>query len=121
MKSPSGKMVRNLWWLTAAIFALSLVVFLAVAGKNTPTLRQWCGFDSLVDGVFAYCLGGCCLIPVPFAIAAIVVTLIRARIKPEDTDSIPRLLKVFFWIIGILIIGLAVLCLVCILMLTSSA
>jgi hypothetical protein len=68
-------------------------------------------------GVFWYCIGGWCLIPLPFAIAAIVASKVVRR---KHGDKMPWGLKVALWGIGITIVGLAVLFLWFILMVGSS-
>jgi hypothetical protein len=120
MKHPSAKVVRTLWGLTAIVFIGSFVTFLAVAGKNVLDPGSWWSPSSLAAGVFWYCISGWCLIPLPFVLAAIAASLIRAKVKPDDTQAMRRVLKVFFWVIGILIVGLALLFLFFILMVTSS-
>jgi len=72
MKSHRAILLWTLWALTAIAFAGSLIGFGVVAGKNV-------GFS-----FFWYCIGGWCLIPLPFAITATVASLIRGKSEQKD-------------------------------------
>ncbi len=120
MKPPSAKTVRSLWFVTVSVFLGSFVVFLALHGRNVLDPNWWWSPGSLVTGAFWYCISGWCLIPFPFALAAIVAPLIRAKVEPDNAEAMGRAIKVILWIIGILIVGLAFLFLLFILSITSS-
>ena len=77
------------WTLTAIAFAGSLIGFGAVAGKNV-------GFS-----FFWYCVGGWCLIPLPFAITATVASLIRGKSEQKDGKGC---LRPLLWGMAILLL-----------------
>jgi hypothetical protein len=119
MKPPSARLVRNLWVLAALVFLGSLLIFLAVFGKNVLEPDSWWSPGSLAGGLFWYCISGWCLIPLPFVLAAIVASL-TAKAKPEDKVKVRRVVTIAVWGIVVVVIGLAILFLLFFLMIASS-
>jgi hypothetical protein len=114
-----AKLVRTLWTITAVVFFGSLIIFLAVAGRNVLTPGWWWSPVSLVGGVLWYCISGWCLIPLPFAIAAIVASL-AVKARPTDSEKVRLAIKVALWGIGVVVVGLALYFLFFMLMAGSS-
>lgn len=121
MRPPSVKVVCVLWIVTATAFLGTFITFLSMYGEKLRGPGSWYGIPlSWVAVVTLYCITGWCLIPLPFALAAVVASFNRAAAKPEDTKAMGRGLRIFSWVIGILVLGLAFLFLLFILTSHSS-
>jgi hypothetical protein len=89
MKSHRAILLGALWALTAIAIVGSLIGFVATGKKNEAFSFVW------------YCISGWCLIPLPFAIAATVASLIRGKSRPQDGKGC---LRPFLWGIAILLL-----------------
>lgn len=71
------------------VFAASLVAFLVLYRRNILDPEQWWSPGSLAGGVGWYFISGWCLIPLPFALAAIIAELLP-RGEASSADIISR-------------------------------
>lgn len=83
---------RTFWIAALAVFVASLVTFLVVHRQNVLDPVQWWSPGSLAEGVALYFIFGWCLIPLPFALAAIITEVLwrRESLTPASSTNSPH-------------------------------
>jgi hypothetical protein len=90
MKWLVQSIIGALWIAALTVFAASLLTFLVLYRRNILDPEQWWSPASLAGGVGLYFISGWGLIPLPFALAAIIAELFPRRESSSEDASLAK-------------------------------
>ena len=90
MKRLVPRIIGALWIAALTVFAASLVTFLVLYRQNILDPVRWWSPASLAGGVALYFIFGWCLIPLPFALAAIIAEFFPRRESSTADTSLAK-------------------------------